>query len=273
MTPRPRTGRAPLVLAIVLAAAGCSAATPGGPVFAHVHGLGIDPADGSVQVATHDGLFRSGPDGLVPVGTNGRDLMGFTVAGPGVYLCSGHPGPDDELPDPLGLVQSRDGGATWTSLSLTGDVDFHALEVAHDTVFGYDATNGLLRLSTDGGQTWSDRATLDALDIAVDPDDPNRVLATVEGGVAASTDGGQTFVAPDGPQLTYISWAPGGVVYGLDLGSRLFTSDDGGSTWEPRGTVPGGRPQAITATGDEVLAATAGGVYRTDDGLEFTAVG
>lgn len=268
--PRPLGAAAALVLAAVAVTA-CSPSTAPSeaaaePVFAHVHGVGVDPADGTVYVASHDGLFRSGPDGLVPAGAAGRDLMGFTVAGPGRFLSSGHPAPNDTLPQPIGLAESTDGGASWAPLSLTGEVDFHALELAGDTVFGLDATNGLLRASADGGRTWDDRAALEALDIAVDPTDRQRVLATVPGGVAVSGDGGRTFVAPVGPELGYVSWAPDGTVHGLDLGSTVHTSADGGTTWTPAGTVPGGRPQAVTATSDGLLAATAGGVFRSVDG-------
>lgn len=272
--------RAVLVPAAVLALAGC--AGPGGtsedaaagPVFAHVHGLGVDPADGAVYVASHDGLFRSGPDGLVPVGAAGRDLMGFTIAGPSTFLSSGHPAPDDDLPQPLGLVESRDGGVSWTPLSLTGEVDFHALEAVGGTVYGYDATNGLLRASADGGRSWENRAALEALDITTDPADPDRVLATVAGGVAASTDGGRTFTAPTGPQLAYLSWGPAGTVHGLDLDSAVFTSSDGGGTWQQVGSGPGGGPQAVTATDDALLAATTTGIYRSDDGgATFSDIG
>lgn len=276
----PHRSRAMTALALAtVAATACSApgetgSATGRPVFAHVHGVGIDPADGALYVASHDGLFRSGPDGLVPAGAAGRDLMGFTVAGPGRLLSSGHPGPGDTLPEPIGLAQSTDGGATWTPLSLTGEVDFHALEVAGDTVYGYDAINGLLRVSADGGRNWDDRAAVEALDIAVEPGAGQRVLATVQGGTALSLDGGRSFEPPTGPQLAYVSWAPDGTVYGLDLDSGVHASADGGVTWTAAATVPGGRPQAVTATADELLAATAGGVYRsTDDGATFTPVG
>lgn len=243
------------------------------PIFAHVHGIGVDPADGTLYVASHDGLFRSGPDGLVPAGAAGRDLMGFTIAEAGRFLSSGHPRPGDTLPGPIGLAESADGGVSWTPLSLTGEADFHALEVAGDTVYGYDATSGLLRVSTDGGRTWDERAAVEALDIAVDPTDGRRVLATVQGGVARSTDGGRSFAAPTGPQLAYVSWGPNGRIYGLDLDSGVHTSTDGGATWTRTGTVPGGRPQAVTATADALLAATAGGVYRSgDSGGTFTPV-
>ncbi|MHA6781837.1 F510_1955 family glycosylhydrolase [Pseudonocardia saturnea] len=270
---------AALVPAVALTLAGCagpdaSTGIASGPVFAHVHGLGVDPADGAVYVASHDGLFRSGPDGLTPAGAAGRDLMGFTIAGPGTYLSSGHPAPGDDLPNPLGLVESRDGGETWASVSLTGEVDFHALEVASGTVFGYDATNGLIRASVDGGRSWEDCSTLEALDIAVDPADPARVLATVQGGVAGSTDGARSFGPPTGPQLAYLSWGPDGTVYGLDLDSAVFTSSDAGITWQQVGTGPGGRPQAVTAVDGALLAATATGVYRSDDGgVTFADIG
>jgi photosystem II stability/assembly factor-like uncharacterized protein len=233
-----------------------------------VHGLGVNPADGTVYIATHDGLFRVGADGAVePAGTSRRDLMGFTITGPDTFLSSGHPAPGEDVANPLGLVRSTDAGATWTALSLAGQVDFHALEVSSTIVYGLDAGRRLLRVSTDGGTTWQDRATLPALDIAVDPADPSAVLATVQGGVIASADGGTSFGAPTGPPLAFLSWAPDGTIYGLGLDGGLHRSTDRGGSWQQVGTVPGGRPQAVTGLdGGRVLAATAGGVYDSRDG-------
>ncbi|MHA6784027.1 hypothetical protein ACVGOW_23980 [Pseudonocardia saturnea] len=54
----------------------------------------------------------------------------------------------------------------------------------------------------------------------------------------------------------------------------MHTSTDAGATWTSTGTVPGGRPQAVTATANELMAATAGGVHRsTDGGTAFSTVG
>ncbi|RZT85660.1 hypothetical protein EV383_2537 [Pseudonocardia sediminis] len=240
------------------------------PQFDHVHGMGADPADGTVYVATHDGLFRAAGGPLSRVGTSGRDLMGFTITGPKSFLSSGHPGPGEQAPNPLGVVQSADAGATWSPLGLTGEVDFHALEVRGGVVYGYDATNRVLRASSDGGRSWSSRSELLALDITAEPSNPATVLATVPGGVASSLDGGRTFNAPTGPQLAYLSWAPDGVVYGIGLDGALFASTDRGLSWEQRGTAPGGRPQALTAIPDpaastDLLIATAGGLFRSQD--------
>ncbi|MBW0106384.1 exo-alpha-sialidase [Pseudonocardia sp. KRD-291] len=248
------------------AAAGSTAAAQ----FGHVHGMGMDPAAGVVYVATHHGLFRSTGGALARVGDSGRDLMGFTVAGPGILLSSGHPGPGEQGPNPLGVIESRDAGETWTELGLGGSVDFHALEIGADAVYGYDATNGVLRASPDGGRNWETRGELVALDIAAAPSDPTRVLATVPGGVASSADGGRSFGAPTGPQLTNLSWANDGVVYGISLDGRLFASADRGASWQQTGAAPGGRPQALTAIADpgastDLLIATSGGLYRSQD--------
>ena len=62
--------------------------------------------------------------------------MGFTVVGPDHFLAGGHPG--DESSASVGLIESTDAGATWTSLSLNGRADFHSLQARHGFVYGYD---------------------------------------------------------------------------------------------------------------------------------------
>src|SRR5687768_15629237 len=62
-----------------------------GPI--HVHGLGINPKDGALFVATHTGLFRAGAgeSRASRVADRFQDTMGFTVVGPDRFLGSGHP--------------------------------------------------------------------------------------------------------------------------------------------------------------------------------------
>ena len=112
-----------------------------------MHGLGINPADGSLIVATHYGSFRIpvGQNEATRIGGDYQDTMGFTVEGPNHFLGSGHPdlaGMRAGQPAQLGLIESTDAGETWTALSLSGEVDFHGLAFAHDQVYGWDAGTG-----------------------------------------------------------------------------------------------------------------------------------
>ncbi|MET7714459.1 F510_1955 family glycosylhydrolase [Streptomyces sp. NPDC005407] len=236
-------------------------------VQGHVHGLGINPADNRLYVATHEGIFTPGKDGAAQrVGNSKDDFMGFTVAKAKTFLASGHPAPGNGGPGNRGLIESTDSGKTWKNRSLAGEVDFHALDYAHDTIYGYDSTNALLRVSKDGA-AWDDRASLQALDIAVSPADPDTVLATTADGIAKSTDGGRTFAAGKQPAVAFLSWPRPGALYGLDDSGGLNRSTDGGATWQKAGTVPGGQAQALTAVdAQHILAATQTGVYESRDG-------
>ncbi|MEU0350892.1 F510_1955 family glycosylhydrolase [Streptomyces sp. NPDC006237] len=266
------------VLALTLAA--CSSSEDGegdAPAasqltVSHIHGLGIDPADSRLYVATHEGLFTPGKSGTAErVGDSEDDFMGFTVAGANTFLASGHPAPGADGPGNRGLIESTDSGKTWKTRSLAGKADFHALDYADGTIYGYDSTGGLLRVSKDG-TAWEDRARIQALDIAVNPDAPNTILATTAEGVAKSTDAGETFAPGKGPVMAFVSWAKDDALYGIDTSGGLNRGTDGGTTWKKTTMVPGGQPQALTAVSAQgVLAATQDGVYEPQDsGKTFT---
>ncbi|MFJ3954758.1 hypothetical protein ACIPXV_32810 [Streptomyces libani] len=59
--------------------------------LSHIHGLGVDPADGQLYVATHGGVIAVADDGSSQRVSDTADYMGFTVAGPKTFLGSGHP--------------------------------------------------------------------------------------------------------------------------------------------------------------------------------------
>lgn len=237
----------------------------------HVHGLGVDPSDGRLYVATHEGLFTPDDEGRPQrVGDSQDDFMGFTVTGPKTFLASGHPATDDEPPH-RGLIESRDAGKTWKTRSLEGQADFHALDFVHNTIYGYDSISGTLRVSKDG-TTWDDRAALQMLDFAVSPDNANTVLATTQDGIATSTDGGATFRPGSEPVMALLSWPKTDTLYGVDPRGELNRSTDGGATWKSSGDVPGGGPQALTAVdSNHLIVATQDGIYETQDaGKTFT---
>jgi hypothetical protein len=243
----------------------------------HIHRLQPAPDDG-LYVATHTGLYLVDSGGkITALGDATHDLMGFTVAGPGDLLASGHPDlRDDSLQVQgkaplLGLVGSSD-GARWEPLSLLGDVDFHSLVTAHDQVYGLDSQTGALMVSNDR-QTWDVRARgLRLTDIAVDPADPNTLLGAGAASVAASADGGRSWRLVGGQQqLQYLSWNGAGL-FGISPDGAVVTSNDGGVTWRQR-SVLSGTPHALLITDNTVFVANQDGIYASDDGGEtFTAM-
>lgn len=233
----------------------------------HVHAVAVNPADGDVYLATHDGLFDLGgarPERVGPV----IDLMGFTVAGPDRFYASGHPGPGTDLPQPVGLIESTDGGRTWTSLSRGGQSDFHTLTASTSGVTGFD---GAVRSSADGvsfRETASPTAA--PFDLGASPDGAV-LLATTQDGLQRSDDAGATWSAVEGaPVLLLAEWADPETAVGLTPDGGVLVSDDGARTWEQAGDV-GTPPQALAAVRADdgslrVLAVTGDAVLDSGDG-------
>jgi hypothetical protein len=245
-----------------------SSAAAGKLPSAHVHGVAITPGDGAFLLATHDGLIEVGDGGELTQISPVIDLMGFAVAGADRYLASGHPGPGVDLPQPVGLIESTDGGKTWAALSRQGQSDFHALAVSDAGVLGYDGT--LVR-SLDG-RTW------EQLDIPAEPHtlaaapDGRTVLATTQQGLLRSTDAGSSWSAVDGaPLLQVVGWSGDGTTaVGVDPAGTVWTSADAVSTWQ-QGARLGAAPHAVAA------AAAGDGTMRvavvTDEALLESADG
>lgn len=273
----PRTiSRATLAAAtiVVLAACGQATAPRGGeddggsdPGLAHIHGLGVDPADGTLYAAGHHGVFRVPTDGAPErIADRRQDTMGFTVVGPRHFLGSGHPDPRaTDQPPHLGLIDSTDAGQSWQTLSLAGRADFHALEARHGLVYGYDSQTGQLMVSADR-TNWDLRAQLLLADFAVHPTNRDELLATTREGLARSTDAGRTFAPVQGaPVLQLVDWPARDTLYGIAPDGTVHASVDGGATWERRGQAPG-RPGAMTTHGGEVYVATDTGIHSSVDG-------
>jgi hypothetical protein len=274
MAGRVRWARGVVAVVAALVLAGCDDGASGhdDADLAHIHGLGVNPADGELYVASHHGLFLVTGEGE-PKQIAGRtqDFMGFTVVGPDHFLGSGHPGPGSDQPPHLGLIESTDAGETWQSRSLSGEADFHAMEAKHDRVYGFDSQTGRIMVSDDK-KSWDDRAQLPLADIAVSPDDPDELIATTEQGVQRSTDGGKSFSPIAGsPTLVFVDWAATDRLVGVAPDGVVHASDDGGKTWSDAGSVSG-QPQAILAHDDsEVYVATEEAIHHsTDDAKTFT---
>ena len=255
-----------------------AAAPTGRTVSGHVHGLGIDPGDGLVYVATHRGLVRlNNPDGVTQVGETGHDLMGFAVVGPAEFLASGHPGPHDQTAGPgssLGLVRSLDGGQSWVEVSLPGAADLHAIAVAGPVVYGWDSVTATVQRSQDGGTTLRPGARGSLADLAVDPTDPQHLWASTPDGLAESRDGARTFaLLPPIPALSaplvFLETVPDlhgdrePDLVGVDATGQVWGRYRDG--WQVTGEL-GAAPTALAAVGpDRYLAATTEAVVSSED--------
>jgi len=242
-----------------------------GPV--HVHGLGVNPADGALFVATHTGLFRAakGESRSRRVADRYQDTMGFTVVGPDRFLGSGHPDQQERLPPFLGLIESGDAGATWRAVSLEGKADFHVLEASGSRVYGYgsdfESREERFLTSSDGGRTWKRLDAPEALiSLAISPGDPRRVVASGVRRAYSSRDGGRSWSALDVPSGGLLAWTPGGLFL-VDLRGRVWRQGDGSGEWRSRGAVQAEPAAFDSGMGDELLIALHDGkIVRSVDG-------
>lgn len=235
------------------------------PGVIHVHGLGVNPANGDVYAAAHGGLFRITKSGKASrIANRFQDTMGFTIIGPDHFIASGHPDLREDLPPLLGLLDSRDAGRTWTKKSLLGKSDFHSLRFAHDTTFGYDSTGGALMVSSDG-RRWETRSKIILRDFVVSPTDADLVFATTPDGLRRSTDGGRSWSQTDSPtQGVLLDWGSADRLWLLDSSGQLNVSADAGATWEARGIVAD-RPEAFVSTGDVLYVAAGDTISVSED--------
>jgi hypothetical protein len=242
-----------------------------GPI--HVHGLGINPRDGALFIATHTGLFRAAPGETKATRVGGRhqDTMGFTMVGPDRFLGSGHPDPRESLPPFLGLIESTDAGRTWRAVSQQGESDFHVLEAAGSRVYGFgsnwETRQAQFLTSADAGRSWEERQVPEPLvSLALAPGDPDRLVASGESALYESPDGGRRWrKLTDSAGL--VAWPAAGRMYLIGADGGVQVSRDSGRRWEAVGQV-GGQPGAFEAEGAEDLYAALhdGTVKRSADG-------
>lgn len=240
------------------------------PFIGHVHGLGTDPADGTLYVAAHGGVFAVDDQGAELVADRAQDTMGFTVTGPGRFLASGHPDlRETDLPSHLGLLESRDAGQTWSSLSLSGEADFHSLD-AGKQIYGFDGLSRSVMASADG-TSWESWGEGDVIDLAADPS-RDRVLATTPGGelLEIAAEGATQMAAPSG--LAFVDWPEADLAVGVDRSGQVWRGTDGVEDWQRVGE-PMGQPSALDVTRDAwYLAIEEDVLVSVDEGETWRSV-
>ena len=235
-------------------------AAPAAPAsrFGHVHGVGFDATSDAVYIATHTGLYTvsgslSSPKESAslggPIAGLRQDNMGFAIDGERMY-ASGHPDPTVSSDANLGLVSSTDQGKSWSAVSLKGTTDFHDLEISHSgqgptTIYGFDSADAVIRVSRDGGSTWTSGAALAMRDMAADPALPGTIYATTSDGLKVSHDYAASFELSPGAPALYLIAAAGSAAQ-----PQLVGIDAAGVVWKKSADTPWRATGAVTGTAD-----------------------
>jgi photosystem II stability/assembly factor-like uncharacterized protein len=91
------------------------------------------------------------------------------------------------------------------------------------------------------------------LDLAIDPRDGERIVATGDRGLTISRDGGKGWRPLQPERVGLLAWTADGLVL-VDAAGDVHSSDDDGRTFARVGGL-GGQPAALAAHGGQLLAA------------------
>lgn len=226
----------------------------------HIHSVATDGED--FFLASHHGLYLWA-GGSWQLRGDKFDVMALAIDD-GVFYASGHPGPTQEFPDPLGILVSTDEGQTWTPQVLTGEVDFHLLEAVGPSFVGVAANYGATVASRDAGQTWSTLNPPPLTSLAVNPVDSNEILVASEGLLHLSTDLGATFTPlPSSEGVLFVEWTQSRVF--LATGSTLYEGPGTGGPFSPLDNTFSSI-SAIGAYASAVIVLDEQGVHVSRDG-------
>lgn len=269
----------PLVLAIVIVAAGCgsddTARVAQAGDLGHIHDLVLEP-DGELLVASHTGLYRiEGVDRAVLVGDEQHDLMAM-AAQSDTLIASGHPNLLIERyrvegrPSFLGLARSIDSGESWQIVDLLGEADFHALVPTDIGLFAAE-TAGRIWLLDQASGDWSELGAVEARDLAVSPEDPDQQLAPDHDGVVwASADAAVTWSRVDtAPSLVEIEWPSAGNIVGATEDGRIWRADRPEGPWTETAELDSGggvETLYVDPEGDWWVTVRGGAIFHSAEG-------
>jgi hypothetical protein len=167
----------------------------------HVHGLGY--MEDGFAFAAHTGLKVYNGEEWKEAIHHPHDYMGFQVTEDG-FLSSGHPIPDSDLENPLGLQKGTLKAEDLEALAFYKESDFHVMGAgyANESVYLFneqpnsELEQGFYK-STDRGETWEpfEAAGIEGgiFQIAVHPTKEKTVAVATDSGVFLSENGGGSF--------------------------------------------------------------------------------
>ncbi len=242
-----------------------------GNVAGRASALAVDPrTDDTLFLGTAAGglwrSFNAGGQWTELLGTAGTQSVGAVAIDPNnpdrVWVGTGEKGTNCASYFGIGALVSDNQGASFTSRNGTGSTALklsfiNAIAVApgnsnHVLIGGWAfctpgtgaSSNGALFRTLDGGATWNSVLSGRINDVFFDASDANIVYAAVgSSGYYKSTNGGVSFsainsgITPATRMRIAQSPADPTRLYGLDSGSRLYRSDNAGTSWSTISTT------------------------------------
>ncbi len=235
----------------------------------HLHQIKV--IENKALLLTHEGLFELvGKNDMKLIGKDKIDVMGLTSLGK-VLVASGHPSKGSNMPNPIGLIRSIDGGLSWKVISLAGKVDFHLLEGARSDLYGADSQSGNLMYSADSGKRWISVGANSFEDIAVSPKMPGMAIAIKSSELLLTENAFKsTTKIKNNLKITQIEWRNSGL-YALS-GSTLYKSSNTGKTWTKLSTFKA-EPGILSASDQMILVTVGSDIYTSlNAGRKFKLV-
>jgi len=170
----------------------------------HAHGLGYSADGARIMIPGHQGIMIHGGGRWSIAPGPERDFMGFAVTRDSIF-SSGHFPPGGARAPSLGLLRSRDGGQSWTSIGFENEVDFHVVAAGYESNALYVHTTarnprmpraGLYQMVNEGVDWRSAGARGmrgEIFALAVHPTDEAMVAAATSEGLFLSRNGGGDF--------------------------------------------------------------------------------
>lgn len=234
---------------------------PNVPNGGRVNAFAVNPANDNEIIAAAEtgGLFRSGDRGATWSHIEGFKLYGmgsvaFVPSAPAIVIATAADG--FSAVNQGGIWRSVDGGIVWTRASeppappgVTTRYSASDISIAPDDGRIYVATSWGVAISADNGATWTLKAAFAGFPVfSVAAQSGGVVIAGNNWfGISRSTDNGGTWSAPiasaggisDMHALARSPFAAD-TFYAVNGATALSFSIDGGQTWSPIASAPGG---------------------------------
>ncbi|MBP2241711.1 hypothetical protein J2Z40_002283 [Cytobacillus eiseniae] len=199
-----------------------------------INGLGYPGNDEGLYIASDEGIKNYTEEGWLEGTSQKHEYFGFQASQDG-FFTSGEPEEGAKLKSPLGIVKSKDKGATTEEVAFYGESIFPFLSKGYGTNTIYlinQEENSELELgvyfSEDGGKSWTP-VTLNGFDadtlgmIAAHPSNPALMAMSTRSGIFMSSDNGENIEkVTESVMTTALAFSEESLFYSGVIGDKVL---------------------------------------------------